>query len=258
MNTSSDLSSALGAQTNPVLRRLDARLGHLFHWATESRPYADIWDLCCDHGRLGLHLYHGQEAANSNVHLIDCVPEIVDKLRFRYSSWLGDRLRVRCLNAGAVDLPRSGRQLVFIAGVSSATVAALLAEIIQGLQSEPPRSAEFQLEFMLSPNFSTFELRAFLRRGPFELLKEQFVSARGHHHEHLHLRYHPQEEIFNRVSLVGDSIWSPLDNNKKKYLTKFLKHYQNCAKLAGDPLAQVAVDAYRNVLTNFPDANVGN
>lgn len=237
----------------PIVRRLSHRLDHLYQWALAGAGYDDVWDLCCDHGRLGLHLHQvlNEPAKNtpSHIHLVDCVPSIIESLAAKYASLLlNPYLTAHCVDAGDIALPSNGRQLVLIAGIGAGTMADILDKVIRHLDALSVPGAESDIEFMLSPNFNALELRRFLRQQPLELLKEEFVTDKGQHHEHLHLRYCPEVDASRKVTPVGSELWSPLTEEKQTYIEKLTAHYESCVRLGGDLSAQDALAAYRNLL----------
>lgn len=239
----------------PVIRRLGHRLDHLYQWAIANADYADVWDLCCDHGRLGLHLHQVLNAptnhSRTRVHLVDCVPSIIESLSAKYSSLLSDSyLSAYCVDAGDISLPSEGRQLILIAGIGAGTMVDIVHKVIRRLGMASSSGAEASVEFMLSPNFNALELRDVLRQQPLELLKEEFVTDKGQHHEHLHLRYNPAVDASRRVTPVGSHLWSPLTKDKQTYLKKLIRHYENCVRLGGDVGAQAALDAYRSIVVS--------
>ncbi len=233
------------AETVPIVRRLGARLQHLYFWAESAGPFTDVWDLCCDHGRFGLHVYQAQRNAPPaqccRVHLNDCVPHIIDNLQRRYADWLGEYLSIDCRDAGEIALPESGRQLIVLAGVGGGTIAGILRRLLSKSETQklPP------MDLLLSPNRHAFELRLFLREQPFELVQEAFVSEKGSHHEHLHLRLHSAS---NKPSLVGDALWQPLTSDKRDYINAQIGHYRNRVALGGQGEYQLAVEAYESLL----------
>lgn len=239
--------SGVKSASQPVVRRLGSRLHHLYQWAQAAGPFADIWDLCCDHGRLGLHLYQAHAAAPESkrcrVHLIDCVPGIIDKLHTRYAPWMGEYLSIECCDSGDIELPAAGRQLIILAGVGGGTVVDILRRLMsdQGDLVSP-------VEFMLSPNRNAYELRAFLREHPFELIREEFVSEKGWHHEHLHLCLQEKGAVLERPDLVGSALWNPLTDEKIGYIQTQIGHYRNRVERGGEAGFGVAVDAYRRLL----------
>lgn len=246
--------SGSGDLDYPVVRRLGHRLNHLYQWALACADYDDIWDLCCDHGRLGLHLHQAlkalESATPSHVHLVDCVPGIIESLSDRYSPLLMDPcLSIHCLDAGDIPLPSNGRQLILIAGIGAGTMVNIVQKIIHRLDVHSVRDTEPNVEFMLSPNFNALELRHFLRQHSFELLKEEFVTDKGQHHEHLHLQYCPNVDGCRTVSPVGSDLWTPWTAEKRQYIKKLMTHYENCVRLGGDLAAQDALDAYRSIIT---------
>jgi tRNA (adenine22-N1)-methyltransferase len=251
----------------PTIRRLSLRLNHLYQWALASGQYDDVWDLCCDHGRLGLHWHRAflraQQPLATRVHLVDCVPSIIEALQSRYGHCVSPHLSITCTDAAEIPLSPSGRQLIVIAGVSGGGVMKIVDRIMQRLEQISDANIDAEYEFMLSPNLNTFELRQFLQQYPLDLLAEEFVAENGQCHEHLHLRYcrnrAPLSNIsasslsvsklsVSNISAVGERIWSPLTEEKVRYLKKMIMHYQQCVTLGGDQLAQVAVDAYRRIL----------
>lgn len=232
----------------PILRSLGTRLKHIFDWSLSAGPYTDIWDLCCDHGRLGLHLHQASALAGCNIHLIDRVPSVIDTLDTRYGQLLGSHLSFTCMDASELVLPNSGNHLVIVAGVGGQTVATILQNITQRLQGRGPLAETFSLEYILSPNLDTFELRRSLRSNNVELLAEEFVSEKGWHHEHMHLRYHSREGDYKKSSVAGESLWQPLTDAKKRYLERYIRHYDKCLNLRGDDSAAPALAAYADIL----------
>jgi len=232
----------------PIVRSLGLRLKHIFNWGQSAGPYTDIWDLCCDHGRLGLHFYQSPMFANCRIHLIDCVPSIIDILKSRFRDFLGPRLTITCMDASELVLPRVGRHLIIIAGVGGETMATILQNITQRLQTCDSFSDDFRLEYMLSPNLGAFELRRFLRANNFELLAEEFVSEKGWHHEHLYMRYHSRPGSYTKSTVVGNTLWYPLAQPKKRYLEKYIQHYKKRLELRGDASVAPALKAYAEIL----------
>ncbi len=237
----------------PVIRRLGRRLQHLYEWALEAGEFEEVWDLCCDHGRLGLHLHQTyrslQPPARPRVHLIDRVPKVVNDLELRYWSLKSAHLRILCADAGQIVLPRRRHQLILLAGIGGDTVAAILQPLLRQIEQQGAAGSGNRFDFLISPNSRVFELRHFLRQHPLELVQEEFVEERGWFHEHLHLRYRSDAQSFERVSAAGTRLWQPLTPEKITCLQRVRAHYLARAKLGGDALAQQAADAYSVLLT---------
>lgn len=240
-----------------VIRALDSRLSHLFEWAHKIDTYTDIWDLCCDHGRLGLHLHQSPTLKHCKIHLIDNVPSIINTLHSRYQTLIDHRLSIECMDASTLALPSNGRYLIVIAGVGGDTISSIIQGITEQLETIQPKPECFHLEYLLSPNLHTFELRHYLRAHTFELLEEAFVSENGQHHEHMHLRYHPRLGSYDKSSLAGEQLWHPFTRDKQHYLERYLKHYKKCLKWHDSPSAQLAVKTYSKILAlHTPPTNI--
>lgn len=240
------------ADDQPVFRRLGVRLEHLYRWALAAGHFDEVWDLCCDHGRLGLHLHRAlfeqEPACESRVHLVDRVPKIVHELESRYQSLISPRLTVRCLDAGDITLPNRGRQLILLAGIGGGTMVNMLTKLFQQIAALTVQTGDAQFDFMLSPNLHMFELRRFLRQQHVELVKEEFVTEKGRSHEHLHLRYCSGVSDSRRVDPVGSEIWLPLSDEKERYLRKLLEHYKTSFQATGSVDAGDAIAEYSEVL----------
>ncbi|WP_370978462.1 SAM-dependent methyltransferase [Agaribacterium sp. ZY112] len=245
---------------NPIktstVRALDARLQHLFEWALSAhsnseQAFHSIWDICCDHGRLGLHLHRATHGQTTNIHLVDCVPSIIDAIHSHYASLIDQRLNVSCQDASKLTLPTHGRHLFILAGIGGGTAIEIVQNIYQQAL-ENNQLSELDLEIILSPNSRIVELREFLRNGHFELLNEAFICVYGRHHEHMHLRFHPNKihdtENKQLPSIIGDKIWQDYCEDKVNYLEKLLDHHQRRLNLSGNNKVKPIVEAYKSAL----------
>lgn len=224
------------------VRRLGSRLEHIFHWIQSVDEYDYIWDLCCDHGRLGLHLH--QHNPKANIYLVDKVVKIVDKLIEDYRHLNSGRLHFQSADVCELSIPAEKRTLVILAGVGGQNTITMLSSILNRLSDGDV------LEFILSPNAHVFELRQFLRLKGFELIKEEFVGENGFYHEHIWLGYtHPiaSGELgveYPEVSAVGESLWKEMTDAKNAYLNKLVSHYQRMLDNGDKGISKAALDAY--------------
>ena len=237
-----------------VIRRLTPRLTHIHQWVDQQDTYHDIWDLCCDHGHLGLHLHHNHKS--THVHLIDKIPSIINKLQKKYATLIDSRLHIQKLDAQAIVLTGTPRQMIIIAGVGGGTVKSLLQAII----ANPKNHSQHAIDFILSPNAHTFELRSFLnnrlKSKNFELIQETFISDNSKYHEHIFVRLQPQEHHFdNCVSTTGENIWLPFDSEKEEYLEKLIQHYARINAFKGTPLTFDAERKYKILLNSLKKRN---
>ncbi len=229
-----------------IVRRLGERLDHIYQWINSAQAYSSIWDLCCDHGRLGLHLH--KRHPHAQVYLVDKIPSIVDKLAADFG-WLDDgRLHFLTADACELDIAADNRTLVIVAGVGGQNTVAILQAILARFK------AGDRVDFILSPNSHMFELRAFLRSTGFGLMDETFVTEKSFSHEHLWLRYeHADSDAssdlgLQQVSEVGASLWQSMTDIKRTYLHKLIQHYQRMLKHSYSPSIDAAIKAYKRLL----------
>lgn len=226
-----------------VIRRLGERLAHIFQWVSTAQEYDDIWDLCCDHGRLGLHLH--KRHLNSHVYLVDKVASIIDRLEKDFGGLDDGRLSFKTADASALNITAEKNTLVIIAGVGGQNLIAMLEGIVDRLDDGAA------LDFILSPNYHMFELRTFLQARPFTLINEAFVTEKSFSHEHLWLRYDSASSVdstLKPVTAVGDSLWQCMTNTKRIYISKLIQHYQCMLDNNGSTNAKEALKAYECLL----------
>ena len=239
--------------TPTPLKPLSQRLGHLYQRAKAKR-YDHIWDLCCDHGRLGLHLDANHNCNRSEpstgIHLIDRVPSIINALRAYCRSETYAHIDIQCRDAGALVLSpeqQAQKHIFIIAGIGGETAAKIADGILAnnaGLLAQMLTPAEF----LFSPNNQAFELRRFLQQPWIQLLDETFVSENGWHHEHIHVQLCAPEHQQAPVSAIGESLWEPMTPQKRHYLSKQQNHYARCAKYRGGANEQLAAEGYQHRL----------
>lgn len=229
-----------------VVRRLGERLDHVFRWVGSADSYDFIWDLCCDHGRLGLHLHKSHP--NTYVYLVDKVAAIVDKLATDYSELNDGRLHFKTADVCQLNIATEKRTLVIVAGVGGQNLITMLEGLLARL------GPEAAVDFILSPNSHMFELRAFLQSRPFTLIDEAFVTEKGFSHEHLWLRYSNcsngalAHSEFKSVSAVGYSLWHDMTDIKRVYICKLQQHYQRMLDYRYSEISDAALKAYGEVL----------
>ncbi|MDO6421771.1 SAM-dependent methyltransferase [Saccharophagus degradans] len=224
------------------LRQLRPRLVHLYNWAQRTPDYNAIWDLCCDHGLLGLHLHQATTACGTHVHLVDQVEPIIDKLQTQYAHRQDGNLSICLTPAEHIRLAKQAKQLFIIAGVGGETVASIIQSILPAIQALPLGTHQ-QIDILISPNKHVFSLRRTLQAMPFTLIEEEFVSDKGRHHEHMFLRYKPAAPT--PPSEVGDALWLPATQDKRIYIDKLIKHYGALCQYSPTAFNQQALAAYQ-------------
>jgi len=214
--------------------KLSARLNHLFEniiLQHQQSHYDEFWDMCCDHGFLGMKLF--EKTQTSRVYLLDQVPKILDWLENKYTKFNDGRIEFRLQDAKTVKLDATKNHMIVIAGVGGET----LIEILDAMIKNNPSA---KMDFALSPNSHIFQIREFLQPN-FTLLSEDLITDANRFHEHILVRFTPL--CLPSVSLTGDQFWqtSPF---AKPYHNKLVTHYSLINKNYPTQTSQDAVDGY--------------
>ncbi|MFT7559115.1 MAG: tRNA (adenine22-N1)-methyltransferase [Flavobacteriales bacterium] len=223
----------------PGLRKLSLRLTHLYHWLCVNDEYDEIWDACCDHGQLGLHLH--QALPNAKVKLLDCVPAIIEQLKFRCASYSSANLHIEMARAEGITLGAGQRPVVVLAGLGGETIMTIMDEI---LVRNKVTLGNNHLDFVLSTNSHAFELRHYLREQGFHLIDEAYICDKGCNHEHLHIRYGYAAGMMHSPSLTGEVLWQPFDCDKARYLAKIITHSHKALRSAPEHKNHFKLQSY--------------
>lgn len=93
-------------------------------------PASEVWDVCCDHGLVGLEVLRRNPKAR--VHFVDRVPSIMEALRGKLENMASaekDRGTIHLGEAEALALPLRGT--VVIAGVGGQRIEGILRRWIE-------------------------------------------------------------------------------------------------------------------------------
>lgn len=221
--------------------KLNKRLKQIEQMVTPG--YSHIWDCCCDHGFLGAALLSRQAAMN--IHFVDIVPELMDKLEIKlhqFYSGSDSIWKTHCLDVAALPLDQyEGKHLIIIAGVGGD----LMNVFIQAIHQKYPH---LTIDFLLCPVHHQFTLRQQLIKLDFSLKHEILIEENKRFYEILFVS--SKIDINKRVSLVGNDIWKASSTQQieavKAYLHKTLQHYQRIQKGKGSEVDHI-LDAYRTI-----------
>ncbi len=202
-----------------------------------TQPYEEIWDLCCDHGFLGMALLDADKA--QTLHFVDQLPGITTDLAERLQPYPAARYQVHTLPAEQVRWQANKRRLVIIAGVGGETVV----EIVQQLAARNDLAAT---DWLLSPANSCYELRQYLRQAGFGLKAEAVVFERRRGYEMLWLGQ--RDSALATVDKVG-SMWRSDCAEHDRHLRELVAHYRRRLRnRAQCQLAEPVLAAYEQLL----------
>ncbi len=187
--------------------KLSLRLKEISSFVDKS--YLSIWDLCCDHGKLGLHLYEQRKCAS--LHLVDCVESIIKNLK-KYET---DRISALCLDGALIENLQED-SLICICGVGGEE----LIKILIGLET---RNDLKGIDFLISPHNQTYKVRKFLRENGYGLIKESVLIDGKWSYELLYVSKNSTAQICE----IGKLAYLNSGKDHLAHLRKIIKHYSN-------------------------------
>ncbi|EQC47634.1 tRNA (adenine(22)-N(1))-methyltransferase TrmK [Bacteriovorax sp. Seq25_V] len=174
-----------------------------------QKNYTSVWDICCDHGKLGLEILKRDKC--EKLFLVDCVESIMANLKYLQS----EQVDVICKDGAFIDNLGSN-SLVCICGVGGEE----MIHILEGLEL---RNDLRDTDFILSPHNQAYKVRSYLRSRGLNKLSEHLITDRSWTYEVLFVGHQYNEE----VSEIGEELYLNSCDTSLKHLKKITKHYHN-------------------------------
>lgn len=215
--------------------RLGKRLTALF----EAIPsgYDAIWDLCCDHGRLGMALIETGKAPE--VRFNDCIDSIMTDLEARLIRYGARGYQLHTVEAEQLQLPRNGYHLLVLAGVGDEMT-------IRILQSLSHQTAPEHQDWLISPANNLFQVRRWLREQEFGVLDEGLVFENGRGYEWLRVT-RDRQRAPNGIANPAP-FWDARDPAHRRHLAKLIRHANKQRRNPQDTDAEAVLAAYEPLL----------
>lgn len=177
-----------------------------------DREYSDIWDTCCDHGKLGYKLI--RQFPDSLIHFNDIVPHIVEKLKTKLYNVPSERYTLNTLDARNIKVSNNNT-LIYICGIGGK----MAIEIVNYLMKE--NSHDFEL--ILCTHYHQHELRDYLSGVGFKLIRSELIVHQAQQYEMLYISrlrgvtIPPlSEELFNKDCEKSRAYFEKSMNHFKK------------------------------------------
>lgn len=212
---------------------MKSRLSEIVNFV--EKEYQEIWDTCCDHGKLGLTLFEIYK--DTKIHFVDCIPEIMDKLEMQLAKQdllSSPRIELHTKNAEDIKLSDE-KSLICICGIGG--IKAI--EIISGLMRKNDLRGH---DIILCVQYRTPKLRRFLRNSGFKVQKEMLCFEGKWAHEIMRISL----DIGNDICTVGSPMFKLDRKDHINYITKSIKHYQK--KCLIDKSYEEVLNLYRKVI----------
>ena len=202
--------------------------------------YDVVWDCCCDHGYLGIHLLNEKLAAK--VYFVDQVPHIMQRLTPKLSDYNDDQYSVYCTDVAKITLNPIQRHVLVLAGISAKNIIGIMEDIRQ-------RYPHVSLDFILCPTNAIYNLRGYLhqRKNDISLLSEHFVSEKNRHYEIIHISSY---STGGNVSLTGLQ-WQQENIVHREYLSKLILHFERESQGEGRSRSKANLHQYKLTYTNI-------
>lgn len=191
--------------------RLGKRLKALFDAIPPG--YDEVWDLCCDHGRLGLALLESQRT--KQVHFVDQIDSIMVDLQNRLDRYGATGYQLHTLPAEQLTLTPNTRPLLVLAGVGDEVTQAIVSAVSR-------HNPDTQPDWLISPANNLFQVRRYLQQQAFGLLEEGVVFENGRGYEWLKVsqdRQHATTPVPNPASF-----WNAQVPEHRTHLQKLIRH----------------------------------
>ena len=199
--------------------KLSKRLQSLYD-LIEKDSSQTLYDLCCDHGDLGLRV--AQDGIASTVFLIDRVPSIIDALSVRIEATdipSGVKIFALCEDSSQTQKTIKNSTLI-LAGIGEDTAISILEQI-----DLCPKC-----HLILGVHSENFELREYLKNKGFGLIAEKVIKDKGKLYELIKVSKCSKTPL----NTVGSEQWScdnpasiELLNKRIRYLEIKLSHQKN-------------------------------
>ena len=224
--------------------RLQALFDLVVHAQADS-TYERIWDCCCDHGFLGIRIV--AEQLCDELIFVDQIDKIMQQLQERLDFL---SLRNYCtLTADVNQLQFSSKQrhLVILAGVGGENIVTMMRTIARN-------NPDSQIDYLLCPATTQFNLRHYLASQHFSLEHEAFICEKNRHYEIIYVTA-CADAARVKVSLTG-AMWQADNRDHHNYLNKLKRHYQHKSRDQRDSESYGIFKNYADCLKNMSSSSV--
>jgi tRNA (adenine22-N1)-methyltransferase len=214
------------------MQKLNARLAAMFNLIHTG--YDVIWDCCCDHGYLGMHIL--QAKLCTTVHFNDQVSSITDALQKKLHTYGAVNYAVITDSAAKLKLDENKKNLIILAGISGNTAI----EIMQGIHRLNPQA---NIDYLLSPNYQILEVREYLISRDFALVHEELVFENAQTYEVIYISAQKHEQRKKTLTLTGE-MWEIGNPQHQQYLAKLMFNYKNKMAQSAENFRAEMLDEY--------------
>lgn len=221
-----------------------ARLGRRLRQLVAQIPegYDCVWDLCCDHGYLGLELL--QQRPDQSVTLVDQLAPVMADLHNRLlDSTPNANWQCLTLDASLLRLP-PGRHLLVVAGVGDE----VLLRIMTALRQQ--HSHRCRIDWLLSPANNVFLVRHQLQQWRMQTQDQGLIDERSKLYEWLRVQEWDQGELTSVDNPAP--FWCASQALHRQHLSRLAAHVDRLYRHRQEPLALLEWQAWQRILEQSP------
>ncbi len=193
------------------MNHLSERLNFLLNTALKYNGH--FYDLCCDHGQLGIKAYESNHFIHS--YLIDVVPSIINKLKDICSDIPESELSILLKDCTKLEFSNKLSKIIVIAGIGGKLSIRILENIMPQLTHDDI--------IILSPHNNLEEVRCYLSQNKYYCEDEHLIRERQKFYEVLEIR--KQAKVESNIGLVG-KFESSDKEVKLSYFKKNIDYYK--------------------------------
>lgn len=195
-----------------------------------------VWDLCCDHGQIGIKAY--QSNPNFNIHFVDQISSITANLASTVAAYI-PRASFSIQTKNVLDLKFENNDTLIICGVGGILISKLLQNIAgQNLN---------QIELIICAHQDVH----FLRKSVpdcFYLRCEKLIFERNKGYEILCIN----KDFHNSsVSEIGQQMWDLTNEKHLNYAKRFQEYYQLKCNFESNPTHELLLNSFNNLILSF-------
>ncbi len=209
---------------------LSPRLSHL---RSHYHHHESIWDIGCDHGKLGLSFLHESEV--KEIHLVDPSPPVIQKLIHFIDAYITEQnFKIHIHEKRGQDIiPNSSSKLILVAGMGGKEIVSICDHLKSYLAPAD--------DLVISPHRDVLQVREYLHASSYSLGKESLVFDEGRFYQILSLNVRPGD----KVPLYGRDIF------QGEVGVKYLKHQMDVMNTHKDGRSRSYADYLKTLTLRF-------
>lgn len=179
-----------------------------------SSEHEHVYDLCCDHGLIGLEVLKNSELKVIFVDIIDDIMKRLE-LKLKATDIPSERYNILTSNATKTSFEKNGTFI--IAGVGGELAIKIIQNILDQVQ---------EFEIIISANNNLIKLKEFLIKNNLLMAEEVLIKDNRQFYEILKITNTAKDEITH----IGTKMWQKPQKYHFEYIEQQISYYKKSAK----------------------------